>query len=156
MRIFFLNYVAFFVIVDADAADRSGEEHLLMIDGVLCISRRTCSPLTLVLSPAGTFCVVLPVFHDFSLSNLLVATIWHLAVRNYSRFGPSLSSVSLGTQDGMSTRTRQGARRLPAVHTDVVTVTLCKPVLGYVSFDLYNYVTECCQFEDFWSFFIPC
>jgi hypothetical protein len=47
----------------------------------------------------------------------------------------------------------QAARRLPAVHPDVTKtltiVALCKPVLRFTIFDLYKYVTECFQFEDF-------
>jgi hypothetical protein len=52
----------------------------------------------------------------------------------------------------------QAARRLPAVHPDMTKmltiIALYKPILGSISFDLYNYVTEYCQFEDFWSFFV--
>jgi hypothetical protein len=59
----------------------------------------------------------------------------------------------------MNTPTPQAAKRLPAVHPDVAktltTVALYKPFSGSISFDLYNYVTECCQFEDFWNFLIP-
>jgi hypothetical protein len=71
-----------------------------MVDRVLCISRGTSSLLTPVLSHAGSICAVIPVLHDYSLCNLLGAAIPHLAVCNCSRLGHSLSSVSLGTQDG--------------------------------------------------------
>jgi hypothetical protein len=57
----------------------------------------------------------------------------------------------------ISTLTTQARRTLPAVHPDVaktlITADLCKPVLGSVSFVLYNYITDCCQFEDFWIFY---
>jgi hypothetical protein len=60
----------------------------------------------------------------------------------------------------MSTPKPQAARRLLAVHPDVARtltiVALCKPVLESIPFDLYNYITECCQFENVWSSLIPC
>jgi hypothetical protein len=63
--VFFLKTVAVFVVMVAvDAADRSCEEQRRMIDQVLGISRRTSSLLTPVLSPAGSFCAVIPVLHD--------------------------------------------------------------------------------------------
>jgi hypothetical protein len=56
----------------------------------------------------------------------------------------------------MFTPTLQAAKRLPAAHPDMaktlIIVALCKPVLGSISVDLYDCVTECCQFDDFWSF----
>jgi hypothetical protein len=56
------------------------------------------------------------------------------------------------------TPTPKAARTLPAVYPNVtrtlIIVALYKPVLGSVSFDLYNYAIEYCQFEDFWSFFV--
>jgi hypothetical protein len=60
MRGFFpLKTVSVFVvIVAADAADRSRKEQRRMIDQALCISRRTSSLLTPVLSPSGSFCAV--------------------------------------------------------------------------------------------------
>lgn len=52
----------------------------------------------------------------------------------------------------MATLTSQAVRRLPAVHSDVARmlkiVAFCKTILRSLSFDLNNYVTECCQFED--------
>jgi hypothetical protein len=75
----FLKTVAVFVVmVAADAYDRSCEERRLMLDRVLCISR-TSSLLIPVLSPAGSFCAVLPVLHDCGLCNLLGAAILRLA-----------------------------------------------------------------------------
>jgi hypothetical protein len=54
----------------------------------------------------------------------------------------------------------QLASRLSAVHPHMAKtltiVALCKPVLGSVSLDSYKNVTDCCQFENFWSFLIPC
>jgi hypothetical protein len=51
--------------------------------------------------------------------------------------------------------TLQTATRLPSVDPDVAKtptiVALCKPTLGSVNFELYNHVTEYCQFEGFWS-----
>jgi hypothetical protein len=72
---FFPKDCLFFVITAADAADRSCEEQRRMIDHVLCISRRMSSLLSPVLSPAGSFCVVIPVLHDCSLCNLLGTAI---------------------------------------------------------------------------------
>jgi hypothetical protein len=54
----------------------------------------------------------------------------------------------------MSTPTPQAV--LPVVTKTLAIAALLMPVLGSISFDLYNYVTECCQFEDFWSLLIPC
>jgi hypothetical protein len=96
---FSLKTVAVFVVMVAADADRSCEEQQQMIDPVLCISTRTSSLLTPVLSPASFFCAVISVFHDCSLCNLLGAAIPHLAGRNYSRLGHPLT-VSLGTHDG--------------------------------------------------------
>jgi hypothetical protein len=57
----------------------------------------------------------------------------------------------------MTTSTPQAARRLPAVHPDVAkmltALVLFKPVLGSINVVLYNYVIECCEFEDFWRIF---
>jgi hypothetical protein len=42
----------------------------------------------------------------------------------------------------MTTHTPQEARKLLAVHSDIAktltVVALCKPIFGYISFDLYN------------------
>jgi hypothetical protein len=46
----------------------------------------------------------------------------------------------------MSTPTSQAAKRLPAVHPDaaktLTTIALCKPVLGSLSFNLYDCVVN--------------
>jgi hypothetical protein len=58
-----------------------------MIDQMLCISKRISSLLTPVLSPAGSFYDVIPVLHDCSIPNLLVAEVLRLAGSNCSRLG---------------------------------------------------------------------
>jgi hypothetical protein len=67
--------------------------------------------------------------------------------------------VSLDTQDGDDHPHTTAARRLPAVHPDTARALtieeLCRPVLGYISFDFYKYVTDRFQFEKFWRFLIP-
>jgi hypothetical protein len=73
---------------------------VFIIDKALCISRIMSSLLTPMLLPAGSFCIIIPVLHDYCLCNLLGAVIPHLIGRNCSRLGPSLSSVSLGTHNG--------------------------------------------------------
>jgi hypothetical protein len=87
---FFQRTVAIFVLmVAADTADRSCEVQQRMIDQVLCISRRMLSLLISLMSPAGSFCPVIPVLHDCSLYNLLGAAIPGLADRNCSRLKQS-------------------------------------------------------------------
>jgi hypothetical protein len=117
------------------------------------------SLLTLVLSPTGSFCTVIPVLRDWSLYNLLDSVIPHLKGCSCSRLGLWVQFLWALTM-AMTTLTPQAARRLPAVHPDVAitltVVTLCKPVLGSVSFDLCDCITKCCQFEDFCSSLIPC
>jgi hypothetical protein len=60
----------------------------------------------------------------------------------------------------MTTGIPQAVKRLPAMQPDVTkmktVVALCQAVLGSISFNLYNYVIECGQIENFWSFFISC
>jgi hypothetical protein len=51
-------------MVAADAGDWSCREQQQMISQVLYISRRMFSLLTLVLSPTGSFCTVIPVLRD--------------------------------------------------------------------------------------------
>jgi hypothetical protein len=67
--------VVFVVLVAADVADRSCEEQQRMIDRVLCISRKTTTPLCPVLSPAGSFCAVILILDDCNLCILLDAAI---------------------------------------------------------------------------------
>jgi hypothetical protein len=87
---FFQKAVAvLFLIVAADAADQSCEEPQRRIDQVLCISKGMFFLLIPVLSPAGSFCVVIPVLHDCSISILLDAAISCLRGRNCSRSGHS-------------------------------------------------------------------
>jgi hypothetical protein len=87
-------------MVAHDAADYSCKEQQRMIDWVLCIFTRMPSLLTPVLSPAGFFCAVISVLHDYNLCNLLGAAIPCLAGHNCSRLGHSLNSVLPGTHNG--------------------------------------------------------
>jgi hypothetical protein len=90
MHIFSQKAVAvFFVMVAADAANQGCEEQQRTIDRMLCISRGMFSLLIPVLSLAGSFCAVIPVLHDSSLSNLLVAAISLLICCHCTRLGHS-------------------------------------------------------------------
>jgi hypothetical protein len=80
--------------------DRRCEGKQRMVDQVLCISRRTSSLLTPVLSPVGSFCTVISILHDCSICNLVGAAISRLEGRNCSRLGRSMSYFSLGTHFG--------------------------------------------------------
>jgi hypothetical protein len=77
-------------------------------------------------------------------------------LQNAIAAGWNTEFFSQGTPDGDVYPYTQAARRLPAVHPDVAkmptVVALYKAFLGFISFDLYNYVMECCEVEDFWSF----
>jgi hypothetical protein len=79
---------------------------------------------------------------------LLGAVIPSLSGCNCRRLGHSLSSVSPSIRGDDVHPYTQAARRLPALHTDVARmltiVALCKPILEFIIFDLYNYVMECC------------
>jgi hypothetical protein len=59
--------------------DKSGVE---VIDQVMCISRRTSSLLTPVMSPAGIFYAVIPVLQLCRFRNLLLAATHLPAGRN--------------------------------------------------------------------------
>jgi hypothetical protein len=50
--------------------------------------------------------------------------------------------------------TPQAASRSPAVHPDMAKMLTVVTFLDLQVWIIYNYVTECCQFEDFWSFLI--
>jgi hypothetical protein len=82
------------VMVAANAADQSCKEQQQMFDQVLCISNRTSSLLTPVLSTAASFCTVTPVLHDCNLCNLLDVVIPHLEGCNCRRLGHSLFCFS--------------------------------------------------------------
>jgi hypothetical protein len=149
MHIFFLKTLDVFVVtVVALAADRKCEQQRRVIDQMSCISRRTFSLLIPVLSPACSFCAIIPVLHGCSLCNLLCAAIPLLQVAIAAGWNTLWALLM-----AMSTPTPQAASRLPAIHQDVaktlIIVSLCKPVLVALSFDYYNYVQKCCEFEDF-------
>jgi hypothetical protein len=141
----------FVVAAAADATDRSCKEKQQMINQVLCITRIMFFLLIPMLPITGSFCAVFPVLHDCSLCNLLGLVIPCLAGRSFSRLGPSLSCFS-GHSDGYDHPHTTGSRWLLAVHSDMAQtltiVALCKLILESVSFDIYNYITVCCQFEE--------
>jgi hypothetical protein len=129
-----------------------------MMDQVLRISRRIFFLLTPVLSPAVPFCTLSPVLHDCSLYYLLGAGYSPFVGPNYSRSGHSLGSVSQGTHDGDDhphiTINEEAACNVPRWAKTLIILVLYKPILGSISFDLCNYVTEYSPFEYFSS--LPC
>jgi hypothetical protein len=150
----------FVVMVAVDVADWSCEGQRRMTDQVLCVSRRASSLLTPVLSPAGPFCAVITLLRDCSPVTFCMRRFLVLQFPIAAVWDTLLSSVSLDAYDGdahpHTTGNNEVACSEPRCRQMIKIVALFKLVLGFIRFYLYNYVTKCCQFKDFWSFSIPC